>query len=183
MQHVKSRVSAEIIPPVWVTQGSNNYLKQFIFNSWRVVWYLNDRFDGRLLLKKLWNTYENLTPLACGDRVISVWLGQYHCCRCPGSSRRQVISSHDNFMGSPCLTRWRIPTTYVVSVWRNDRNCKYMFMFLLKNLARKQFQVKSLQWHHTNVTSNHRKPHWGLNKVADNLPRRHIFEPEVLNLK
>ena len=36
----------------------------------------------------------------------------------------------------PCLTRGRISTTFVVSVWRNDRNCEYLFMFLLKNLAR-----------------------------------------------
>ena len=30
-----------------------------------------------------------------GDQVISVWLGQYHSCSCPGSLRRQDISNHD----------------------------------------------------------------------------------------
>ena len=30
-----------------------------------------------------------------GDRVNSVQLGQYHGCWCPGSLRRQDISSHD----------------------------------------------------------------------------------------
>ena len=28
-------------------------------------------------------------------------------------------------------------TTCVMSIWKNDIHCKYMFMFLLKNLARK----------------------------------------------
>ena len=31
----------------------------------------------------------------CGDRVISVYLGQYHGCWCPGSLLRQDIGSHD----------------------------------------------------------------------------------------
>ena len=34
-------------------------------------------------------------PLTCGDRVISVKVGQYHGCWCPGSFRRQDKSSHD----------------------------------------------------------------------------------------
>ena len=33
--------------------------------------------------------------LACGDRVISIYLDQYHGCWCPGSFRRQDISNHD----------------------------------------------------------------------------------------
>ena len=40
-------------------------------------------------------TWESCYPLTCGDRVISVWLGQYHGCWCPGSLRRQDINSHD----------------------------------------------------------------------------------------
>ena len=35
------------------------------------------------------------------------------------------------------LTRGGISSTYVLLVWRNDIKCKYMFMFPLKNLARK----------------------------------------------
>ena len=39
---------------------------------------------------------------------------------------------------SPGLLRGRISTIYGISVWRNDIKCKYMFMFPLKNLARKE---------------------------------------------
>ena len=42
---------------------------------------------------------------------------------------------------SPCLTWGRISTTYVMSVRRNDR--KYKFMFVLKNFARKEL----MYWH------------------------------------
>ena len=34
-------------------------------------------------------------PLMCGDWVISVYLGKYHGCWCPGSLLHQDISSHD----------------------------------------------------------------------------------------
>ena len=36
---------------------------------------------------------------------------------------------------SPCLPRGRISTTSVMSVWRNDVNCRYMFMFFIKHSA------------------------------------------------
>ena len=36
-----------------------------------------------------------------------------------------------------CLVWGRISTTCVISMWRNDTKCKYMFMFPLKNLSRK----------------------------------------------
>ena len=36
-----------------------------------------------------------------------------------------------------CLIWRRTSTTWVVSMWRHDTKCKYMFMFPLKNLARK----------------------------------------------
>ena len=45
----------------------------------------------------------------------------------------------------PRLTRGRISTTCVVLVWRNDRYCKYLFMFLLKNLA-----CEELNWYFWN---------------------------------
>ena len=81
-----------------------------------------------------------LKPLTCGDRVNSVWLGQYHGCWCPGSLRRQDISSHDidyvEYVG-PGLTWGRILSTCVILMWSNDIKCKYMFVFPLKNLARK----------------------------------------------
>ena len=66
-------------------------------------------------------------------------LGQYHGCWCPGSLRRQDISSHDidyvEYVG-PCLTWIRISSTWVISMLRNDIKCKYLFMSAL-NLARK----------------------------------------------
>ena len=37
----------------------------------------------------------HIKSLTCGDRVNSVKLGQYHGFWCPGSLRRQDISSHD----------------------------------------------------------------------------------------
>ena len=84
--------------------------------------------------------------LACGHaltlnmRVISVYLGQYHGCWCPGSLRRQDISSHDidyiEYVG-PSLTWRSVLSTCVKSMWRNDIKCKYMFMFPQKKLARK----------------------------------------------
>ena len=41
----------------------------------------------------------------------------------------------------PGLTWERISCTCVISMWRNDIKCKYMFMFTLKNLARKELRV------------------------------------------
>ena len=36
----------------------------------------------------------------------------------------------------PGLTWGRILSTCIISMWSNDINCKYMFMFPQKNLAR-----------------------------------------------
>ena len=38
------------------------------------------------------------------------------------------------------LTWGRISTNFVMTVLRNDRNCEYMFLFLLKNLAYKAYK-------------------------------------------
>ena len=68
-------------------------------------------------------------------------MGQYHGCWCPASFRCQDISTHDiDYVEwvSTCLTWEWISTTCVMPVWRNQRNCKYMFLFLLKNLACKE---------------------------------------------
>ena len=74
------------------------------------------------------------------DRVISIWLGQYHGCSCLGSLRRQDISSHGidwvEYV-SLGLTWGRILSTCVISMWSNDIKCKYIFMLPLNNLARK----------------------------------------------
>ena len=65
--------------------------------------------------------------------------GQYHGCWCPGSLRHQAISSNGidyvNLVGL-CFTWGRISITCVMSMWRNDRNCKYMYV--LKNLTHKE---------------------------------------------
>ena len=64
--------------------------------------------------------------------------GQYHGCWCPGSLCHQDISSHDigyvEYVG-PGLTWGRILSTCIISIWSYDIQCKYMFMFPLKNLA------------------------------------------------
>ena len=69
---------------------------------------------------------DSTLTLNARDRVISVKLCQYHGSWCPGSLRRQDISSHDiyfvEYVGS-CLTWGRISTTCVVSMWRNDTKC------------------------------------------------------------
>ena len=87
----------------------------------------------------------------CGDRVISVSLGQYHGFWCPGSLRHQDIRSHDidyiKYVG-PYLVSGRILSTCVISMWRNDIKCKDMFMFTLKNLGRKGLIVQSIMWAH-----------------------------------
>ena len=83
-------------------------------------------------------------------RVILIKLGQYHGCWCPDSLHCQVINIHNigqNYVG-PCFTWGRITTTCVMSVWRNDRNSKYMFRFLLKNSAHKELITSSLTRSH-----------------------------------
>ena len=59
-----------------------------------------------------------------------------------GSLRRQDISSRDidnvEYV-DPALTWGKILSTCVISMWSNDKKCKYMFMFPLQNLARKEW--------------------------------------------
>ena len=74
----------------------------------------------------------------CGDRVNSVQHSKYHGYWCPGSLRRQDISTHDiDYVELVrfCLTWARISTTCVMSMWRNGIKHKYIFLFPLKNLA------------------------------------------------
>ena len=82
--------------------------------------------------------------ITCRDRVNSVYLGQYHGCWCPGSLRRQDISSHDidyiEYVG-PSRIRGSVLSTCVKSMWSNGIKCKYMFVFPLKNLARKGLKL------------------------------------------
>ena len=89
-----------------------------------------------------------LSKLTCGDRVISVWLGQNHGCWCPGSLRRQDISSHDidNIeCVSPSLTWGRILSTCVKSIWRNDKMQIYVYVPPEKNLVSKGLIIYTQQ--------------------------------------
>ena len=67
------------------------------------------------------------------------------------------MSSHDIdyvvYVG-PGLTRGRILSSRVISMWSNDIKCKYMFMIPLKNLARKWLRivVMSVLTHWPNVS-------------------------------
>ena len=64
--------------------------------------------------------------------------------------RRQDINNHDIDwvkLLTPGLIPGMISIIYGMSVWRNDIKCKYMFLFPLKNLARKEL-----------ITTAHREP-------------------------
>ena len=66
---------------------------------------------------------------------------------CWCSLRHQDISSHDiDYIEyvARSLTWRRILSTCVISMWMNDTKCKYMFMFPLKNLARKGLTIPPL---------------------------------------
>ena len=79
-------------------------------------------------------------PSVWGLSYPSLTGGQYYCCWWPGSLCRQAISTHDiDYVKQvgPSLPWRRISATCVMSLWRNDMNCKYMFMFPIKNLAHK----------------------------------------------
>ena len=88
--------------------------------------------------------HSHILSFAWGDSVISVYLGQYHGCWCPGSLSCQDISSHDidciEYVG-PSRTWGSVLSTCVKSMWRNDIKCKYMFMLPLKILARKGLMI------------------------------------------
>ena len=92
----------------------------------------------KMLSTKLWPfcLSLNVITLDVGDRIILVQHNKYHGCSCPGLSRHQDISTHDIDYAeyvSSCITWGRISTTCVMSVWRNDRTCIYIFMFPLNN--------------------------------------------------
>ena len=59
----------------------------------------------------------------------------YHGCWCPGSLRRQDISSHDidyvEYVTS-CLTWGRNTITCAISVWKNDINWRYILCSIWK---------------------------------------------------
>ena len=74
----------------------------------------------------------------CGNRIIPVQHSPYHGWWRPGSLGCYAINIHyiayEKYVRF-CLTWGRMWASSVMSTWRNDRNYRYMFMFLLKNLA------------------------------------------------
>ena len=89
--------------------------------------------------------------LICGDWVTLVWQGQYHGCWCLGSLHSQVVSTHDiDYVEwlATCLPWQKISSTCAITVWGNDRNCKYIFMVLLKNLAHKGLNRTTIERFH-----------------------------------
>ena len=71
----------------------------------------------------------------------------------------QDISKHDidyiEYVG-PSLISGSVLSTCVKSMWRNDIKCKYMFMFSLKNLARKGLRGRSTYYkYNPNITAAH----------------------------
>ena len=85
-----------------------NFILYMINTIWYIIYMnmnMNLRSSKAISLKTVGISLANTvssdqlsvfpSPLTCGDRVISVSLGQYYGCWCPGSLRRQGISSHD----------------------------------------------------------------------------------------
>ena len=73
-------------------------------------------------------------------------------------------ASHDidyiEYVG-PSLTRGRILSTCAISMWRNDAKCKYMFMFPLKNLARKGLKILwYIESHHMPCVDSFKNTCW-----------------------
>ena len=96
-------------------------------------------WTGSMFVTRFWSyIFPALTLNVRGPSYLG--LTRYHGCWCPGSLCCQDISSHDigyvEYVG-PGLTWGRILSTCVISIWSYDIKCKYMFMFPLKNLARK----------------------------------------------
>ena len=54
-----------------------------------------------------------------------------------------------------CLTPGRISTTYVMPLWRKDMDCRYLFMFPMKNSACNGLSVNetALVWHRVHLQS------------------------------
>ena len=65
---------------------------------------------------------------------------------CIARTLAPMISTIDYASVGPCLTWGRISTTCVMSMWKNDIKCKYMFMLPLNNVAHKG--LSKLSQHH-----------------------------------
>ena len=116
---------------------SNYTVKKYICNQLSIFWSQHICISGRVRDRRL-DDFPQYKPLTCGDRIILVQQSQYHGCWCPGSLRRHDIGAHDI-----AYVLHQVDFIYLChnSVWRNDINCKYMFMLLLKN----KYHVKGWQ--------------------------------------
>ena len=77
-------------------------------------------------------TVWSVNPWRVGTKSFQTDKSQHHGCWCPGSLFRQDISTHGTDYAkkvSFCLTWGRISDTCVMSMWRNDRNYGYFFLF------------------------------------------------------
>ena len=113
-----------LVAPLATGHVSDSYCQSdwYCWLTQLVVWgYISKLFSRELL--PIAHDSSEIKTLNVRHRVISVWLGQYHGCLCPGSLRRQDISSHDidyvEYVG-PGLTWRRILSTCVMSIWSND---------------------------------------------------------------
>ena len=74
--------------------------------------------------------------LNVGNRIINIVNIMFPDALTPCVARTSAPTILTMWISGSCLTRERISTTFVMSVWRNDINCKYSFMFM-NNLAHK----------------------------------------------
>ena len=124
-----------------------------LLNPFRAKCFIwNKHVSALYIIPPHWHDPGRWNPSSCtltlnvrGLSYLSLTLqGQYHGCWCPGTLRRQDISSHDiDYIdyGGPSLTWGRILSTCVISMWITDMKCE--FVFPLNNLARKRLMVES----------------------------------------
>ena len=122
----------------------------------------------------------------CGDRIIPVQHNQYRGCWCPGDAR----STHDiKYVeyGSSCITRGRIPTSCVMSVWRNDISCTHTVMFPMENAAHKGFNLavvlvtQLLRCLQHLMPIETLSPHCGLDKITTIFRRHFSTKPSYID--
>ena len=80
----------------WCHQASSHYLDSMLTSYWGSVAFTSKQITISQWLPKLLLCIISLKIMRwlSHRRVISVKLGQYHGCWCPGSLRRQGISNH-----------------------------------------------------------------------------------------
>ena len=125
----------------WIprTKASDAELWCFLWCTWKYGWVNNSEADDL----RCHCTHYDVTVMCC-ITVGSTWTNglqcvviyrihtEWYCCDKMG--RTWGPSGADRTQVGPMLA----PCTCVISMWRNEIKCEYMFMFTLKNLARKE---------------------------------------------